>query len=100
MTFGLFLVALAIILHAHMIRKVLLMALDRTQLDAGLQAVADGLTALAAAIANPAGSLTEAQAALDDTGAKLQDFALALTDLKAAEDAEDGTTATEAQPEE
>lgn len=92
MALGLFLVALAIILHAHMLRKVLLMALDRTSLDAGLQAIADALLALADAIARPAADLGEAQAALDDTGARLQEIAGQVNDLKAAEDAEDGST--------
>lgn len=87
---GSLVVAFALILQANILGRYLLMALDRTQLDAGLQAVADGLTALAASIANPPANLAEAQTALNDTGAKLTAFASQLGELKTAEDAEDG----------
>jgi hypothetical protein len=86
---GLLAIAFAIIMHAKILGKELNMALNRDALDRGLQAVADGLSALAAAIANPPANLAEAQAALDDTGTKLEAFAAQLGELKTAEDAED-----------
>ena len=84
---GSLLIALAIIFHATL--RGYNMALDRTSLDAGLQAVADGLQSLADAIANPPADLSAAQTALNETGAKLQEFASQLASMKSAEEAED-----------
>lgn len=89
MALALFAIAFAILTHALILGRDFKMALDRTALDNGLQAVADGLAALAESIANPPANLSEAQAALDDTGSKLQAFAAQLSDMKSSEDTED-----------
>lgn len=92
-------VALSVIFSAHILGRYLTMALNKDQLNAGLQAVADALLELANAIARPHADLAEAQRELDDTGTKLQSLALDLKNLKAAEDVEDAVPAPEPQPE-
>lgn len=88
----------ALFLHAHILGRYLTMALDRSQLNAGLGAVADALLELAEAIARPHADLAEAQLALDDTGTKLQSLALDLKQLKAAEDVDDAIPAPAPEP--
>lgn len=82
-------IALAILVGSLIIGRNILMALDRSGLDAALQAVADGLTEVAAAIANPPADSGEAQAVLDEAAAKLNAFAGQLGEMKSAEEAED-----------
>lgn len=86
---GQFAIAFAILTAALILGRDIKMALDTSAFNDALQAVADGLNAVAESIANPPAGEAAAQAVLNDAAAKLQGFASQLTDMKAAEDAED-----------
>lgn len=70
-----------------------LMANDFSGLKAALDAVVEGINAVAAAIANPAVDNND-QAVIDSLTTQLQAAASALSAATAAEVAEDGTTVT------
>lgn len=69
------------------------MSNDFSGLTAAIDAVAVGISEVAAAIANPAVDKND-QATIDALTAKLNGMVAALTAATAAENAEDGTTAT------